>query len=287
MDEINPTLAPVATPEPAQAAPAVAPVTAPTEAPQAVAPAPAPTPAPAETPAPAVVPEAVAPVVEPKVEPAPEAKTIMGAELDKKPVETPKVETPAPELAQADPEPKVTEGGQSDEPAPPPKYEAFKLPEGVTLDEKKVGNFTNLLADLEVKGKVPHELSQEFGQKLVDYYVNEVKEALDTQQKSFADAWENQKVQWKDEFLKDPEIGGNRWQTTVDSALTFIRTHGGTPEQQAEFRNLMESSGLGNHPVMIRLLANAGRAMGEGRILAATRPVAPPKSKVSTMYGKN
>ncbi len=202
-------------------------------------------------------------------------------------------EAPKTEVTEGDKEvkntesetPEVTEGDQSDEPAPSPKYDPFELPEGVSLAEDRVGKFTEILSDLELEGKVPHELVQKFGQKAVDFYLNEVGQAVNDYTQALNESWENQKTAWKDQFLNDPEIGGNRFQTTVDSARTFIRTHGGTPEQQAEFRSLMESSGLGNHPTMIRLLANAGAAMTEGRPLAATKPVSAPKSKTATMYG--
>ena len=84
--------------------------------------------------------------------------------------------------------------------------------------------------------------------------------------------------------MGDPEIGGNRWQTTVDSATNFIRTHGGTEAQQAEFHKIMDESGLGNHPAMIRILARAGAAMSEGRPLAAQAP-AVALSKTQKLYG--
>lgn len=257
-DEIN---TPV-TPTPAPATP-VAPV--PTDSVQ-----------PSVAPAPAVEATPVAPVAESKPE------TVLGEALTP-PVVQPTPDTPA-EVTPPVVEPKTTEG-QSEEPAPPPVYDAFKLPEGITLKDERVKEFTNVLAELETKSKLDHVLAQEFGQKMVDFHIAEVKQTVENINKYYQDNWERQKVQWKENFLKDPEIGGNRFQTTVDSALTFIRTHGGTPEQQAEFRNLMESSGLGNHSAVIRLLANAGRAMSEGKPLAASKPVSPPKSKTETLYG--
>lgn len=209
-------------------------------------------------------------------------ETVLGDALSKesKPVEAKPTEE-APKVEAKTPE------GQSADPAPPPVYDAFKVPEGVSLDTERVTEFTKTLAELEQSGKVPHELVQQFGQKAVDMYVTEVKRATDAQTESYLKIWNDQKIAWKDAFLKDPEIGGNRFQTTVDSALTFIRTHGGTSEQQTEFKTLMESSGLGNHPAMIRLLANAGRTMAEGKPLVASKPVPASKSKVETMYGKS
>lgn len=246
-----------------------------------------------------VISQPVQTVVEPVVAPVVTSEPVSApVEAAAPAVEATKVETVLGEaLKPVEPIAPVTpklEGGQSEEPAPPPSqetvnpvYDAFTLPEDVKLDAERVTKFTELLADLEIKGKTDHALMQEFGQKAVDFHLNEVKKSMEDLNKFYQTTWERQKLDWKDQFLKDPEIGGNKFQTTVDSALTFLRTHGGTAEQQSEFRAIMESSGLGNHPVMIRLLANAGRAMSEGTPLAAQRPVQPPKSKTQTMYGKN
>ncbi len=180
----------------------------------------------------------------------------------------------------------IKEGSQSAEPAPPPTYEAFKLPEGVSLVPESLGKFTELLTSLETDGKADHTVVQKFGQSAVDFYVAEVQKSITEYNKSMQTSWDQQKNAWKESFMKDPEIGGDRHQTTVESARTFVRTHGGTEEQQKEFRSLMETSGLGNHPAMIRLLAKANEAMSEGRPLAATKPVATSvRSKVQTMYG--
>jgi hypothetical protein len=97
--------------------------------------------------------------------------------------------------------------------------------------------------------------------------------------------WDTMKTEWKDQFLADPEIGGNRTMASVNAAQQFIRTHGGSDEQQAEFRALMETSGLGNHPAMIRILAKAGAAMSEGQPLAARAPAPVQLSKTQKLYG--
>lgn len=179
------------------------------------------------------------------------------------------------------------EGSQSAEPAPPPTYDTFTLPEGVTLVPERVQEFTSLLTKLETEGKADHATVQKFGQEAVNFYVAEVQKAVTEINSNLQNSWKQQKNEWKETFLKDPEIGGERSQTTVDSALKFVRTHGGTAEQQQEFKSLMETSGLGNHPVMIRLLARAGEAMSEGKPLAAQKPATTSvRSKVQTMYGK-
>lgn len=207
--------------------------------------------------------------------------TVLGEDPNKTPVEPDK----APEVTDGVEAPETNEGGQSDEPAPPPKYDPFVLPEGITLKDEKVGEFTNLLAELETSGKASHEAVQVFGQKAVEFYLNEAKNIVNDVQKYYQLSWDKQRLAWKDEFLADPDFGGNRQETTIAAANEFIRTHGGTPEEQAQLRKDLDTSGLGNKLSVIRLFARAGAAMQEGKPLAASRPVSEPKSKLKVMYG--
>lgn len=200
--------------------------------------------------------------------------------------EPPKVEEPKVEEVKTE-EAIKTDEGQSDEPAPPPPvYEAFNLPENMKVEEGILKEFTDILSKFETESKTKHELVQKFGQDAVDFYTKQIQKQTEDLTKFYSKSWDDQKVAWKDEFLKDPEIGGNRWQTTINAANEFIGTHGGTPEQQKAFRELMETSGLGNHPIMIRLLSNANRGLSEGKPLAASTPAPAAKSKTEALYGK-
>lgn len=210
--------------------------------------------------------------------------------------ETPKIETVLgsdpkaevkPEIkpeGEVKPEAEKVESSQSEEPAPLPTYESFVLPEGVSLDNQRLGEFTKELAEFETSPKT-HEEFQKFGQKLVDKHVAEVQNTVQRLTEHYQQAWEKQTNDWKDAFIADPKIGGNRQETTVKSALEFIRTHGGTAEQQNEFRNLMQTTGIGNHPAVIRLLANAMNANREGQPIPASKPVPKVTSKIQRRYG--
>lgn len=264
-------VAPVVTPTPVVETPPTAPQTPVQAAPVVEAPVVAPVVTPAVE-APVTVSEPIAPVPE----------TVLGEALkpEVKPVETP-VEV------KVDGEQPIKEEGQSDEPAPPPTYEPFTLPEGITLEEERLKEFTGILSEFEGKTKAEHAAVQEFGQKAVDFHVAEIQKTVEAYTQKIEQDWENTKKTWKESFMSDPELGGNRWQTTINSALSFIRTHGGNEDQQAEFRKLMNDTGIGNHPAMIRMLANAGTKMVEGAPLVAQTPLSPPKSKTQTMYGKS
>ncbi len=240
---------------------------------------------------PVVEPVVEAPLEEAKIE---EAKVEAAVEPEK--IETPEKKEPTllslpeeklEEPAEAEEEQKEQEDSKSDEPAPLPTYDEFKAPEGFTLDEALIGDFSKTLAEFEVSTKADHAEVQKFGQSLIERHVAEVKNSIDRHNVALMDAFEQQKSAWRESFEKDSELGGNRRDTTLNAALEFIKTHGGNEEQQKEFRDLMEQTGVGNHPALIRLLAQAGRSkeFTEGKPLPATNPVPMVKNKIQKRYG--
>lgn len=253
---------------------------------------------PNSSPEPVAAPLVVSPAIEAVPSPAVEAPTTEtpNVEAPAEIVTEAKVETPAPdtllggdkktgEEKSVEGEEKPSEKTQSEEKAPEevtlPEYEAFTLPEGVTLEADKLGEFTKELAEFEVKTKASHEEVQALGQKMVDKYIAEQQRYI----QSLTQAWEKQKTDWKDSFLKDPEFT-NRTNTVLNSAIDAINIYAGDAKQQDEFRGLMESSGIGNHPAMIRLLSNIMLAKAEPRPLAAPQIASTVKgSKIERMYG--
>lgn len=280
-NEISPA-APVAViatnPIPAAVVATVAPaaIQSPVPASSATPPPAAPTP-PEASPSQGQIPSAQTPPVDtskPVAETEKKSTSLLGAEP---PIEAKDI----PKVAEAAAEVKKEEGSQSAEPAPLPTFEAFKLPDGYTADTAKLGEFTKELADLEVATKADHAQLQAFGQKLVDKHVAEIQRLNDF----YKTSWENQKNDWKTSFEKDPEIGGNRADTTLNAARQFLSTHGGSAAQQTELRQLMDSTGVGNHPALIRLLAKANSVLSEGKPLPGMKPIEAPKSKVARRYG--
>lgn len=281
----------------------------------AVAPAVAPTPSPAAQPtlesvAPAAVVAEPVPSTESKAsaEPAPAASpevapaktTILGTEppkpADAAAAPTPENKDAKPAVAEAPAaEPKKEEGGQSAEPAPLPAYEPFKFPEGLQVDEKKFGEFTKELGEFEVSTKADHGAVQEFAQKLVNRYAAETQETVKRIVDHYTNTWEKTKNEWREAFIADPEMGGNRQQTTATSVQNFVSEFGGDVKQIEELRGFMES-GVGNNPNLIRLMNNANNAVKALRMkyesesntpLPGQKPVSEKKSKTQTLYGKS
>lgn len=190
------------------------------------------------------------------------------------PAPTPASE-PAPEGKPADPakEPEVDKAGEKDKakepekkdekPVVPEKYE-FKAPEGVEqLDPQALAVFEPIAKEL--------GLSQEQAQKLVDIYPQ-----IQQQQ---AEAWSKQVTDWGDQVKADKEIGGDKLTASVGQAQKALDQFG-TPA----LRDYLESSGLGNHPELVRAFAKVGKMMSEDKIILPNQ--GGQRSAADILYGK-
>src|SRR6185437_7889894 len=144
-----------------------------------------------------------------------------------------------------------------------------------------------ILGEFESGSKADHAKVQEFGQKLVDLYVNEVQGLGQRLQQRQVEIWNDQNAAWKDEVRGDPELGGNRIATTLNTCGSVIEQYGGTPQQIAELRQAFNATGAGNHPAVVRLLHNIGKALGEGRPVPAQKPAPAPVGKAQRRYAGN
>jgi hypothetical protein len=80
------------------------------------------------------------------------------------------------------------------------------------------------------------------------------------------------RADWAKEAQNDPEIGGKNWTDTQRFAAKAL-DHFGAPSEikevdgkkveTNEFRKLLNESGMGNHPVFIRMFRKIGEAVSE------------------------
>lgn len=135
------------------------------------------------------------------------------------------------------------------------KYEAFKLPEGVALDEAVMGDFQKLATE--------HKLPQDVAQKFVDLGAK-MTQGFAGQN---AAAIEKAKVEWLTEAKADTEIGGEKFESNAALANNVFNQFG-TPKL-GEF---LKASGLGNHPELVRWGLRVARAIGEDRFTRGNPP---------------
>jgi hypothetical protein len=165
----------------------------------------------------------------------------------------------APASAEAQTPPAAADGKPAGETPPgddnATDYEPFQLPEGVTADEELMVEFKATAKGL--------GLSQEAAQSLV---------AL--QSKMFAkqqEAIANTRAQWAEASKTDKEFGGPALAENLSVAKKALDTFA-----SPALRSLLNDSGLGNHPEVIRHFISIGKSISEdGRIVAGTKATAP------------
>jgi hypothetical protein len=128
----------------------------------------------------------------------------------------------------------------------PEKYE-FKVPEGIELDTKLVDAVTPIFKEIGI--------SQEHAQKLFDAYTPYVQQQMKVQQEEAITTWNKQINDWKAETTK--ELGANL-KTELSLAGKFIQKYG-TPK----LREILNETGLGNHPEVVKAFAKAGKSISE------------------------
>lgn len=147
-----------------------------------------------------------------------------------------------------------TEGDETnkgDKPAEVPEKYEFKAPEGVELDSVAAGEFSTLAKDL--------KLTADQAQGVVDI-------AVKMQQRQ-AESVAATVKEWGDQSKTDKEFGGDNLDANLAIAKKAVDTFGSDA-----FKQLLTSSGLGNHPEVIRTFLKAGKAISGDSFVKSGNP---------------
>lgn len=144
-------------------------------------------------------------------------------------------------------------GGEAETDAP--AYEPFAAPEGVTLDEAALQEFTSVASELGLK--------QEAAQKLVDI-------AVQMQQRQ-EQAILAQRTEWANELRNDPVLGGKNFDATAAAARRAVDYLGGD-----ELRSALRNAGVGLLPPLVKAFATIGKQFVEDHAIVN------PKSRVQS-----
>lgn len=136
----------------------------------------------------------------------------------------------------------------------PETYEAYKLPDGVQVDEALLGEFNTVAKEL--------GLTQAQAQKLVDLQAKTAAAGETGREEFLAQALKTQSDTWVNEIKNDPELGGAKFDATVSTAVKAISTFFGD-----DFRQLLNDSGIGNNPALIRGMYKIGLAISEDKLV--------------------
>lgn len=153
------------------------------------------------------------------------------------------------------------EGTKDEKPAEEAVYD-FKVPEGVEIDTAMADEFKAIAKEL--------KLPPEHAQKAVDLVVR--------REQARAEQFAAQVQSWADEVKADPELGKPE---NLAMARKFIDTFG-----DDKIKSLLNSTGMGNHPDVVRLILKASKGMSEDRFTAGKSNAEPAKrDPASVLYG--
>lgn len=143
--------------------------------------------------------------------------------------------------------------------AAPETYE-FKAPEGRAFDPEVIAEYSKVAKEL--------NLSQEAAQRVLDSVGPKLAERQAAQIEAIRNGWaESSKA--------DKEFGGEKLSENLSVAKKALDQFG-----TAELRALLNESGIGNHPEVIRFMYRAGKAISEDKVItgAAATAKSGPKS---------
>ena len=142
--------------------------------------------------------------------------------------------------------------------AAPETYE-FKAPEGRAFDPEVIAEYSKVAKEL--------NLSQEAAQRVLD----SVGPKLAERQAAQIEAVRNG---WADSSKADKEFGGEKLSENLGVAKRALDQFG-----TSELRALLNESGLGNHPEVIRFMYRAGKAISEDKVITGAAATAKPGPK--------
>jgi hypothetical protein len=179
----------------------------------------------------------------------------------------------APAAAPADP------AAPPAEPPAPISYE-FSYPEGTTPPPaEELKPFTDLLNDARV--------APETGQKLMDLYLAEQNKLIGRLETQAQATWTDTRKEWVDQIKADPELGGNRFQTAIGLAKEVIQRFGGDEGQLTELRNVLNLTGAGDHPAVVRTLYRIGMALRESQQPVTGQPIQQTTTRAQRRYANS
>jgi hypothetical protein len=139
---------------------------------------------------------------------------------------------------------------EKDEPQGAPEKYEFATPEGVKFDE----GITEKLSAL-AKEK---NLSQEDAQKFADLGVEVAKQTRD----AYAKQIEEVQMKWANDSRVDKEFGGDKLAANMAVSKRALEAFG-----SPELKQMLNETGLGNHPEIIRAFFRVGQAISEDKLV--------------------
>lgn len=141
---------------------------------------------------------------------------------------------------------KATEAASTETKVEAPEAYELKMPEGVELDKAAADEFTAIAKEL--------KLSAADAQKVADVGAKMAQRQVEAHAKLVES--------WTESVKTDKEIGGDKLAENLGVARKAIDAFGSD-----SFKALLNQSGLGNHPEVVKFAYKVGKAISEDRFV--------------------
>lgn len=139
---------------------------------------------------------------------------------------------------------------------------AWEMPEGVEFDAEGFEAVEPVLRDLNLTNDQAGKLMGAYAEKIVPMIQQRA-------EKQMTDAANEMSANLARDLQADPEVGGAKLKEAQAYSAKAIAAAIPDAGKRAEFSQFLNESGLGNHPLLTRVLNTAGRAMSEASTPAA------------------
>lgn len=178
-----------------------------------------------------------------------------------------------PGQGQQPPAPDPAKAGDGDKAKPqgaPEKYE-FQAPEGAAFDDDVLGAFSDVAKEL--------DLPQDKAQLVIDKVLPAMQARQAEQAGEFYAEIGGPPDTWAASSTADKEFGGDKLAESLAVAKK-ARDAFGTPE----LTTLLNKTGLGNHPEIVRVFYRAGLAISEDRLVTGGQGGQPGTGDARRLY---
>jgi len=181
----------------------------------------------------------------------------------------------------------------------PITFDPFKLPGDAEFKPEEAADFLGVLEKTAKSYGLTKDQAQELGQELITLHASRIgtliesiqaqavagiEQATQRAQDAIAEDHASRVDQWAKDFESDQDYGGKRRETSLNNAKSFIKAFT-TPEDAKELSDALNSTGLGNHPAMIRLMARAGEAVNNAAKAIPGSTASSKPDVLTGMYG--
>lgn len=139
---------------------------------------------------------------------------------------------------------------------------AWTMPEGVEFDQEGFEAVEPVLRDLNLDNDQAGKLMSAYAEKIVPMIQDRAAKQMDA-------AAQELSANLARDLQADPEVGGAKLKEAQAYAAKGIAAAIPDAGARAQFSQFLNESGLGNHPLLTRVLASAGRALSEASTPAA------------------